>query len=1132
MVLIGTPISNDRQAPSQLTKEQEESWLASLARNTGTAVEQIGLALDTPGAITRGILAGDPLSGFNWDYDKRTSGEELLKSYGLLSKDANPYLATAASFGAEVLTDPLSWISMPAQSLSKAGKAAKAAGILDLAPVAAQQKMGSAAARTMTGRAADAALDRLLPMGLAKTPENYAVRPLVGPRLARTQTSLDDVVKAAKDPQAALQDVTAYLTKNGLDYDSIKDERLGGAFGIGFMSPWATFTPPGSEKVLDAMDALGQKIAWSKPARLASAAFDQRVAGQIDAGDQMAAIRQFNALDEARSSGRRAAAYHADTVASLPLSSKAQSLLGADSLLSPQGNDFLTRAFEGKQTATDLAIMRETPGINRAVASWDRIRKSNISQAQQLGMKIAELRDPRFGVMYSPRSGTELDFGEYGTGFGRSMFESRVMEDMSRNPSLFTPGGTVDLREASKLPLVRQWAKDGSSSQYSVAQVGSEIATYINRKHGYKAIDQAQGESIARVMGRLNKDLPNDVPLFAGHPVNEQARVIINQEVARANARHVYDSLTESAVAMNANMIPGSGFKNLSAAANEIAGKVGLKTGGSGLDADVQRNIVERLSKKFGVRPDQIDLSQVAIPEAVYNRLNRVQDFYSSPRAQQEVSGMFDSITQSWKSFLLAFPARHVRDWFSNIASVWLETGSPTATTNGFRIARGVLAGDIDSVLPDIAQLPRYSHLGGLDAVKRQFTGDVAGAGILTGLAQADALTAKRSGELSRILPGVQPVTRGGAFREFLPDGSRNALEMLQDQTQIRGLTNKFETRNSLLNWSQKLTDANDSIARLGGWLALMSQGVNPSQAAERMHSALVNYESLTTMERGLLRKIFPWYSYNSRAGKYAVQSMLENPGGGYAQMVRGVNTVQQSNDDTYVPQRLRQQLAFRIPDEFLAAVGIQQTPGTQTFVSDFDLPGLDPLGNFDPYSVQETIRNLFGQTNPFIKGVAELGFNQDLFSKRSLDDSDPAINKIYRYFTGGELSPTAKVVGSNLPGVQRVAGVAGSLLDDRYPMAHKVPKTLINSIAGFKTADVDEGWRIADAKRMAERRLGPIKGQITRTFIDDEKLANAPQELQDIAAFWEMLDRRERAARKLRQQQLAQDPTVILGGQ
>lgn len=1107
--------TRDRGTATQLTPEQQESLLSSLSRNTGTALEQLGLFLDTPGAIARGVLAGDPASGFNWDYDKRTSGQELLESYGILKQGSSGFAPTVAGIAAEIATDPLALVQFPMSALSRAGKAAKAANILDLAPIAAQSKMGASAANTLTGRVTNAALDELLPQGLARTAENYAVRPLVGPRVARTMTSLDDVVQAAPDPVKALERVTQYLDRKGLAYDAIKDQKLGGAFGIGPFSSLMTFTPPGSRPILDAMDAVGQKIAWSYPARVASAAFDERVDGMIDAGDQIASLRQFQNLDAARSAGRRAALEHAETVTRIPMSDRAKALLGADSLMSEQGNDFLTRLFEGKPTATDRALMRELPGIDQAVASWDRIRTTNVAEAQRLGLDFTQLRDPRFGVEYSPRSGTELDFGEYGTGFGRSMYNSRVLEEMHRNPNLFTPGGTVDLREASRLPSVRDLAAKGGGSQVSIAQAGADITSYINRKHGYQAIDQSQGEAIARVMQRLNKDLPSDIPIFAGHPLNEQTRVIINQEVARANAVHIYDSLAEAALGSQANQIPGAGFKRLDSAMSDIASRTGIKSGSGGLDPAVQKQLQDRIAARMGVSPTQVDLSQFSIPEQVYNRLSRVQDFYSSPRVQQEVGGMLDSLTQFWKSSILAFPNRHVRDAYSNAISVWLETGDPLATTWGFGLAKDVLAGNIDAVLPKIAKLPQYQNLGTPAAIKTKFLGDVAASGIMTGLSQADVLSARRSGELSKLMPGLTPTSRMRAFGQLLPDGSRTPLQTLTDQFQVRGLTNQFETRNAVLNWSQKLSDANDSIARLGGYLALLSKGVSPEQAVQRMHSALVNYDSLTTFERGFMRKIFPWWSYTSRIGKYVVQNVMEHPGGSVAQMVRGSNVATMPDENTYVPQRLRQQISLRIPDPVLDYLGVQRPEDTQTFLTKIDLPGMRDIQTFNPSSVQDTIGNIAMQTNPFIQAIASIAFDEDLYSKRRLSDSDPPINKLYRLYTGENLSPLAKVVGSNIPGTQRLLGLAASLTDERNPPATNLAKSGFNVFSGVGVTQVGPDWRDADVKRQALRRMGPMAKSFTVDYLDKDQLANASPEEQQIAALLDVLNQRQRQRAK-----------------
>jgi hypothetical protein len=101
------PQPSDSNTPSgpKLTAEQQDSLLQGLARQSGQFLETLGLLLDTPGAIARGVLAGDPSSGFNWDTEKRTSGAELLESLGV--KPENPYVKAIAGLGTEIVTDPL-----------------------------------------------------------------------------------------------------------------------------------------------------------------------------------------------------------------------------------------------------------------------------------------------------------------------------------------------------------------------------------------------------------------------------------------------------------------------------------------------------------------------------------------------------------------------------------------------------------------------------------------------------------------------------------------------------------------------------------------------------------------------------------------------------------------------------------------------------------------------------------------------------------------------------------------------------------------------------------------------------------------------------------------------------------------
>ncbi len=108
------------------------------------ALGGVGYALDTPGALIRGLLAGKP--------GHRATGREML---GI--PDNQPGLDTGdvMGFGAEVITDPLTWLGLPLASkglraLSGATKAAahaKAASAMRGAP----RGVGTTVARLMRG---------------------------------------------------------------------------------------------------------------------------------------------------------------------------------------------------------------------------------------------------------------------------------------------------------------------------------------------------------------------------------------------------------------------------------------------------------------------------------------------------------------------------------------------------------------------------------------------------------------------------------------------------------------------------------------------------------------------------------------------------------------------------------------------------------------------------------------------------------------------------------------------------------------------------------------------------------------------------------------------------------------------
>jgi hypothetical protein len=1199
-------------ASAYLDPQTKEDMLSYLARQTGGAISGLGKALDTPGAIFRGVLAGDPTSGFSWDDERRVSGEELLKKYGLLTDKSNPYFSTAAGLAAEIALDPFAIAKLPLSALTTAGKAAKAAGILDNASAAVMARTGfddavEAARHTRTGRAAYKWLGDILPAGKKAlphpqgvTPENVAYRPLIGPRVARTKATLEETVKASPEPAKALQQVKDYLTKRGIDYDEVKGQNLGGAFGLGyfnFVDP-VVFNPKGAEPFLDALDAAGQAARWSAPARALSRVADKRVDGTYAPADQLFALKRNDAVAKEVAGAEARAGEHLLLAKNTELPPAAKQILGADNLAEDGGRKFIRRFFEGTQTTSDMRL-RDLIGrdkVDALVDSWKSIRTDIADDAKALGMRSYKSKD-LYGVEWSPRKALEAFFGEYGRGQGRRILNTKTLENEARKRNLLTPGGTIDLEEVSLLPEVQKFIEEGPGGSLTEEQVGAAIKSFLDAKHGPGAADPravpfktfvplldssgnavmepvldkagnavltkaktaagkvildpatgkpqmvpkmrtvksttevvtpAQGKAIARFMMRKSRDVPGNVGMFSENPLKAQARTMVNQAGARGNARHIYASVAEAAVPKSA--VAGTRLKRLDLAIEDIAQKTGLQTKQNGMASPaVKRLFQEQIAKANGIADAKtVDLSQYSLPEDVYDRIVRTADFYSSPRAQQDVTTLFDKMTTLFKGFALAWPATKVRDFYSNVFLVWTQAGNGIDVAQGLWSANKVLAGKLDDALEGLREIPRYNVPDAAE-MQRRIVEDVSRTGILRSLASNDLLTSNRSALMNQFVPGAAPIRFGDAARELIPDGSRSPLQMLADQFQIRDVqlpfqkNAAFETRNAMLNASQKASDWTDSVARLGGMFALMRQGVAADEAARRITSALVDYGSMTLLERQTARRIFPWWAFQSRIGKFVAEQVATNPGGGYAQTIRAFNVLQQSDEDTYIPEALRQQFAFRVPDALKPYLGIPENANTTTFFKDFDVPGFDVLSLLGPAptiygTVRSTASNIAQQAHPLFRTASELSTGIDSFSRRPLEQAVTPIDRLYRAAFGSKtsLNPLVRQAINLVPGPQqRILPVLGGLADDRIPRPQRIAKQAFNALMGVKIQDVDPAWQLQDARRLLSDQLGGFMQDYTESYVPEEVLPQLPPELMPSYMLFKTLGRDLRESRK-----------------
>jgi hypothetical protein len=1099
-----------------LTEEDERSLLRELASKTGQAIESLGLVLDFPGAVARGVLAGEPLSGFNFNFDDRVSGVELLEKFGL--QPQNPYVKAAAGFGAEIVTDPMFWLSGGLSSVTRAGDAAKAAGLLKTAPLAYMQKFGTdAAEQTLRGKYVTKLFDDSF---IPRTAGNYKAVAPVGQRVAQANVTLDDVIRASANPTKATEDVINRLGSREA-YDSVKDDVLGGLFGVNALGINEAFSPPGTNQILDALDYLGARTRFSYAGRLGAAAFSKATGGAVGAGEQIASLRASVLEDAARADAREAATKHGLLLSKIALSDNSKSLLGADSLFSQAGNDLLKRLEEGKANSTDLQIIAATPGLTEWKNSWSTIRNQIFSEREAIGLKSPSKYRDKYKTEYGPRFGDEFDFADQARGTGKLRFTAAEPETYGRRKHLQTPGGTDDLRQISLLPDVI--AHSSPTATTTDEEVGEKIIEWFKLNHPAEPIGLPQAALIARTMSRRKQDLPANVPVFAAHPANTQSRRIISHAVAQSRANFILESLAEAAIQGGRTQQVGR-YRKLSDSWDEIAKKTGFAASGKNAAKSAVDSLRAKISLTSGVPIDQIDLSAMAVPEQVVRRLERIGDFYSVPQAQGEVVKFLDGWTQLFKAFVLATPRRFVRDAYSNAISGFLETGNAPLQLASMNAASKVVAGKYDEALPALKQIPKYAGMTDEQALN-QFLIDSGRTGVLEGLQSSELLSSVRAGSMSQLIPGSTPLTISKGIGQLIPDGSRNPAQMASDffSPFQDFLTNRvgqqYEQRNPMLMASNTINDTVDSIGRLGTFIALLRQGVNEQEAADRVRRALVDYQSLTLTERKWLRSMFPWYAYNSRIGKYVAESLYMRPGGPVSQMIRGSIDAQRGDEDQdYIPSNLRKAFAIRIPDSVTKYMGMYQ-PDLTWYAKDFDLPGVDTINLIDPNSFQGTLKNLFSQSSPPLQSIVSLATGRDLFTDRPLAETVTPQDRIYKALTGdpGGLSPTTKVLTGLIPGLQVPIQLGGKMLDERIENPSMRALTgAINYLSGIKVQPIDERYLRQDLEqKIGEELDGKQRGITIRSIPAELEPTLTPKQYK----LNQLSKKNQKEARKLREE-------------
>lgn len=1081
-----SPVRRRRAAEPELTPEEQREMLESLAPPTVSGVERVANLLDTPGAWVRGLLVGRLPGG------ERVSGRELLEHYGLLGPNRPGFdWGDVAGFAAEVLLDPLTYLTFGVGALTKAGKLAKMAGIL------AKAERGGAVA----GEAARAAKGAKV-LTLARRAA------AVGPRVARMRTTLRQAIeRGGSKAQEAVKAAAKAMRIGDEELAKLMEKPLGGLVGI---SPIPMGQPrwvlgkaggPG-ERIARAMDELGQKLLYSKPGRHISALFDPSVSPLGRAATSAEMQRKMRAMAPDLEEALAEATAEAVDIARF-LDSRG---LGSD-------RRAMTAIVAALERGVPLPQHLEQKGVGELVVRLRKIMDDALADEQHWGLNSKQLSDVvgyftrqlfRFGER------PEMSRTAARAGWLGQLVARHPMQRMRGRMLTGHPGGTEFLNELSVRPAYSGLGK--LSKEQLREKVQQLIAEYGPSGKGWlkpmpQATEQLKGAALARAQKKWQQDVRDLVKWMASlDPRHVKEGIpIFSQDIAglvrtrlswsKRSVETAKQALQLIAETMRPKRLAQPGDVPISKALSAA----GLT--GEGAVSRLLETIAEYAPPELRRATRPKHLKRLVVPGDIAKDIANVMRGFAAPEEVSRIGQMLRGFLDWWRAHQTVYwPAFHSRNVNGGLVANALVTGKPMAVLRGFAESWRMLRGrPVSSWL----KIPLVKERGIRDAKQAtEFIADLMAKHGVTQAFKGDVLDlgAEAAGAALRPLggeiPGMSPFpgVLGAIKRSFRRRGALNPLDV--------------ETFGPIVAGRQVSLGIETGL-RGSLFVTLLREGYDPAAAAAKVRLVHVDYSRLTPFERNVMRHVIPFYSFARGQAEYLARELMERPGGPLAQAIRAENRMR--GEPQLLPDYLRQTLAAPIPPG-TPLIG-PKPGGDPRFFTGAGLMFEDPLqflgGGPGLLGLSRGIlQELGSRAAPYVKGPIEWMTGTSLFQAgprggRLLEDMDPLLGRL--------LANVRDVATGAKPGYTRPVTFPGSKLVEQViaqvmPRPFTTARTLTDPRKGLlaKLVNVATGARLYDLPQRTQEALirEAVEERLRRTGLAKtfERLYVSPEDIEGLS--------------------------------
>lgn len=501
-------------------------------------------------------------------------------------------------------------------------------------------------------------------------------------------------------------------------------------------------------------------------------------------------------------------------------------------------------------------------------------------------------------------------------------------------------------------------------------------------------------------------------------------------------------------------------FKRYSGAEGEATLSQAFRA--AGMDPD---RSLSYFAERFGVSPDEV--ANLRVPKDVIQQATGLSRIVQEPEWASALGDAVDGFTQQFKKWVtVPFPSFAARN---------LVSGQHVNLMSGLVQGAKDLADYVRS-FGEAHKLQKAARGGKLSEVDRNLLREMASQQLVPDHGFEDI--ALRSGgqaasqdPLMGIVPDSPFDFAGTAQTVNQTIGDNPSLiDALPMGAGIKG-------RQAAGKWVEAGSRLNQQVEwqnRATMYIYLRKKGFSAESAARRVEELQFNYADVTSFERDVMKRAFPFYSFTRKAGPMLLNALRERPGGPWGMTIRATNNARSKE-----PQ----------PDYInsTTAIPLGTSPdGTQSFLSGFGLAHEVPLGFFGGTDLGSNLRAAgeqgLGMLNPIAKGPLEWATGDSFFQKgRDLEELDPPVGRTLANLGLADIDASGRALpflGSNLlehavsnSPAARLVGTARTLTDPRKRgSAGALSKMGANLLTGVNVTDVSPARQDAEIRKAATK--------------------------------------------------------------